>query len=317
MNRFDGQVPGGVLKTIVEEHRFMDEFIQLLRRRIDLDEKYHQDLAALCDTFNPEWNESAIYPLFSPILAFLKNDVTIRRTICSSVKVLLDEIPNFEPPDKLEETHSSMLDEYQQLVEVNEKLKECKDIASSRDSVAELQEWFDKQVQESDYGRKGYEHFTAIKPWDQDQISGLFVLPESDRKYRRSVCSQQIVARKVSKWHSTILPDVLERHQDRNEIMKKMLQKVANLYSDQSNRVVEQLSEAKDRLNAFSSVDCITQKHEGQSSESGHEFIHPARYVNAVTGKSNSVVIYGLDLEQVEFLGALRRNIESLSVWAG
>jgi hypothetical protein len=33
MSRFEGQIPGGVLKSVVEEHRFMDEFIQLLKRR--------------------------------------------------------------------------------------------------------------------------------------------------------------------------------------------------------------------------------------------------------------------------------------------
>jgi hypothetical protein len=33
MSRFEGQVPGGVLKIIVDEHQFMNEFIELLKRR--------------------------------------------------------------------------------------------------------------------------------------------------------------------------------------------------------------------------------------------------------------------------------------------
>jgi hypothetical protein len=33
MSRFEGQVPGGVLKTVVEEHQFMEGFMGLLKRR--------------------------------------------------------------------------------------------------------------------------------------------------------------------------------------------------------------------------------------------------------------------------------------------
>ncbi|PVF97846.1 hypothetical protein CPB86DRAFT_408683 [Serendipita vermifera] len=91
-----------------------------------------------------------------------------------------------------------------------------------------------------------------------------------------------------------------------------MLQKVGNWYSDQSNRVVEELSMVKDKLNIFSSVDSIAPKHDGQSAEASHKFFHPAFYANPVTGMSTSVVVYGLELDQVKFLGALRKNIEML-----
>jgi hypothetical protein len=77
---------------------------------------------------------------------------------------------------------------------------------------------------------------------------------------------------------------------------------------------VEQLSEARDALTNFSSVNCIAAKHEAQILEVGHEFMQPASYVNSVTGKSSSVIVYGLDLDQVKFIGALRRSLESLSV---
>jgi hypothetical protein len=77
---------------------------------------------------------------------------------------------------------------------------------------------------------------------------------------------------------------------------------------------VERLSETRDALNEFSSVDCINAKHESLSSEASHEYFHLARYINSVTGKSSSVVVYGLELEQVKFMENLRRKIESLSV---
>jgi hypothetical protein len=77
---------------------------------------------------------------------------------------------------------------------------------------------------------------------------------------------------------------------------------------------VEQLSEARDTLNGFSSVNCIAAKHEAYSLEADHEYLHPARYINSVTGKSSSVVVYGLELKQVMFMESLRRGIESLPV---
>jgi hypothetical protein len=84
--------------------------------------------------------------------------------------------------------------------------------------------------------------------------------------------------------------------------------------SEQSNRIVEQLSEAKDALNKFSSANHIAGKHEAQSLEAGHEFIRPARYINSVTGKSSLAVVYGLELEHVRFMETLRGGIESLPV---
>jgi hypothetical protein len=67
-------------------------------------------------------------------------------------------------------------------------------------------------------------------------------------------------------------------------------------------------------LNEFSSVEYIDAKHEAQNSEAGHEFMEQASYVNPVTGKTSLVVIYGLDLDQVKFMEALRRKIESFGV---
>jgi hypothetical protein len=84
--------------------------------------------------------------------------------------------------------------------------------------------------------------------------------------------------------------------------------------SEQSNRIVEQLSEARNGLNEFSSVNCIGGKHEAQSLEAGHELICPARYINSVTGKSSSVVVYGLELKQATFMECLRRKIEYIPV---
>jgi hypothetical protein len=69
-----------------------------------------------------------------------------------------------------------MLDEYQRLVDANERLKECKERASSRQSVAELREWLDKKAPKSIYGEGDL--FTTISDLNQDDIT-RFLLPEA------------------------------------------------------------------------------------------------------------------------------------------
>jgi hypothetical protein len=69
-----------------------------------------------------------------------------------------------------------LLDEYQRLVDANEKLKECKERASSRQSIAELQEWLNKGAPKSKYGQSDL--FTTLSGLNQDSVTG-FLLPEA------------------------------------------------------------------------------------------------------------------------------------------
>jgi hypothetical protein len=69
-----------------------------------------------------------------------------------------------------------MLDEYQRLVDANEKLKECKEIASSGHSTTELQEWLNKEAPNSLLGQRNL--FTTIKDFNRDDMI-KFLLPEA------------------------------------------------------------------------------------------------------------------------------------------
>jgi hypothetical protein len=69
-----------------------------------------------------------------------------------------------------------MLGEYQRLIDVNERLKKCKEMASSRESVAELQEWLNKEAPTSISGDNNL--FTTISGLNQSELTG-FVLPDA------------------------------------------------------------------------------------------------------------------------------------------
>jgi hypothetical protein len=69
-----------------------------------------------------------------------------------------------------------MLNEYQMLIEVTKEVEECKKIASSRESVQELQKWINKEAPQSSY--KKVDQFTTISEINQDEITE-FALPEA------------------------------------------------------------------------------------------------------------------------------------------
>jgi hypothetical protein len=69
-----------------------------------------------------------------------------------------------------------MLDEYSKLIEANKWVEECKKKASSRESIAELQEWLNKEAPESLYGERSL--FTDILELNQDDMT-KFLLPEA------------------------------------------------------------------------------------------------------------------------------------------
>jgi hypothetical protein len=69
-----------------------------------------------------------------------------------------------------------MLDEYSKLIEVNKWVEECKTKASSRKSIAELQEWLNKEAPTSKY--RGENLFTNILELNRDEMT-RFLLPEA------------------------------------------------------------------------------------------------------------------------------------------
>jgi hypothetical protein len=70
-----------------------------------------------------------------------------------------------------------MLDEYPKLIEAYKWVEECKTKASSRESIAELREWLNKEAPNSKY-LGGMGSFTNISELNQDDMT-RFLLPEA------------------------------------------------------------------------------------------------------------------------------------------
>ncbi|KIM20386.1 hypothetical protein M408DRAFT_30401 [Serendipita vermifera MAFF 305830] len=67
--------PGTALKTIIEESQYLKEFMLMIREKLDLEGRYLNDLKKLRKTCNPQWSESGIRDLVSPILDLFENEI--------------------------------------------------------------------------------------------------------------------------------------------------------------------------------------------------------------------------------------------------
>ncbi|PVG01581.1 hypothetical protein CPB86DRAFT_79784 [Serendipita vermifera] len=114
MSRISEHIPGGALKAITEEHQYLDQFVDLLRRRTELDRKYVNDLQHLNQSINSNWSQSPIWPLVGPLIDYFTSEAIERQETCQLLESCINKLPVVEPPDKLG-ANVSMNDRYQEL----------------------------------------------------------------------------------------------------------------------------------------------------------------------------------------------------------
>jgi hypothetical protein len=71
-----------------------------------------------------------------------------------------------------------MLDEYRRLVEVLDRVEECKQLANSNESVSEMQNWLGQEAPKSN--AENEDKFTDIRGFNLHQING-FRIPEAGK----------------------------------------------------------------------------------------------------------------------------------------
>ncbi|PVF96409.1 hypothetical protein CPB86DRAFT_787031 [Serendipita vermifera] len=77
----------------------MDEFVDEMERRLELDKKYTEDLKALRMSANPQWSQSGLSPLVSPMLEFVSREVEERQGTSDSMNTYLEELSSVNSPD--------------------------------------------------------------------------------------------------------------------------------------------------------------------------------------------------------------------------
>ncbi|PVF96402.1 hypothetical protein CPB86DRAFT_816405 [Serendipita vermifera] len=277
-------LPGDTLRQITEEHRHMDEFVDWMKRRLELDRKYVEDLKALRTSVNPQWSQSGVSPLVSPMLELVTREVAERQTTCDTMNTYLKELSNVNSPDHNTRSGESMISLYEELIAACKVHDRIRNEASSTEAVKELKQWHET-------GPNGTNRNTLSSMDDKDL--SVFLLPEVERNYRESVVRQQVLARIVKRWHHSHLPERFESHQSRSEEIKTLMARMASEHSRLLTAVVGHLEATKNNIHGFSSGSFISWAHNQHGSESEHEYMKEAVHVDFSNGTTRSNVIFG------------------------
>ncbi|PVF91509.1 hypothetical protein CPB86DRAFT_323200 [Serendipita vermifera] len=249
-----------------------------------MDKKYVEHLEALRTSTNPEWSQSGVSPLVSPMLELVTREVEERQATCDTMNAYLTKLNNVNTPDRDDESGESMTSRYEGLIAACKAHNRSRNEASSTEAVKELKQWHEA-------GPNG----TSGKwLWDMDDEDlRLFVLPEAERNYRESVVRQQALVRVVNAWHHSHLPELLHSHQSRSEEIKALVVRMTTEHSRFLTGLVGHVEATKDNVHAFSSSSFISWAHEQRDFESRHEYMKEAVHVNFWNGTTRSNVIFG------------------------
>ncbi|PVF95719.1 hypothetical protein CPB86DRAFT_787729 [Serendipita vermifera] len=283
MSNSGEHAPGQVLKTIVEEHEYLNQFMGILKRRLELDRKYIQELEQLDQCVNAGWSQSTIWPLVGPMLVFFSNEISARHETCKAMSAYISELTKVDPPDKPEEGEGSMSDQYQELDRLCREHDRIHAEASTPAAITELKRWRNEQPS------AGY-----IEDFKSPDIQLCSLLP-TDRAYRQSVLRQQKKVAEISSWHNTVLFDRLEGHRQHTEDIKNLIDKLSTGYGDLSTKLATQLTAAKEQLDQFSPPSFVSESHDLQQLEAGHVSMRPVTLIDVVSGEKIPMGIFGTE----------------------
>ncbi|PVF96414.1 hypothetical protein CPB86DRAFT_787036 [Serendipita vermifera] len=279
-------LPGSTLKRMIREAKYMSQLIDLLKRRLELERRYLDELKSLSKSVNPKWLQSGIALLATPVTDLFENEIGAREEACNSMEGRFKQLKEFDHRDEyiVVVSDGSSLDQYASLVSAGQAHEACQEEASSEKAVGELKRWYIQEPSTSDPSLASTEDLER------------FLLPLAERKYRKSVIQQQANSVDVSRWHNQVLPTLFEPHQQYSENVKEFVRHYCNINCTLAMSSVRQLETTKSNIEKFSSSKFIAENHEQSLLEATHRFMKPTEYVDFVTGERSSTVIFGTDL---------------------
>ncbi|KIM27662.1 hypothetical protein M408DRAFT_162595 [Serendipita vermifera MAFF 305830] len=105
MSNFDDKTaPGTAFNGIKSEHDYLNSFLEMVTEKIAFDEMHLNNLKFLKKTWNPNWTNSRIWPLISPLLNYFREEISrVERSIAETsprIKELIaSSLPELDPAD--------------------------------------------------------------------------------------------------------------------------------------------------------------------------------------------------------------------------
>lgn len=262
--------PGTALKSVTQEDQCLDEFMAVVRKRIELEVQHLANLKQLRDSYDSSWKNSRIWPLISSFIDFCGNEISHLEEYISEATVCLDRIPDSPSPlqDGKDEFNAFEMPENLKLPYLE--YSRCCELACSESSV-----------------------------WDLTQQPRTFAsrfthpLPENERAYRQAVVQQRQTAGLASKWYQDVFPEILENHQQRTESVKDILYKILTNQSLLASHLSSSSSTAIHDIRLFSSSNFIASHHEQMNQEKIHTLLKEVCYRNHAAGAKVVKPLFG------------------------
>lgn len=194
-------VPGSTLDAIKLDEYHLHSFIGMVMEKLAIDKRHLNDLKSLETIWDPNWTKSSIWPLVSPLLSYFEAEKSHLEQSIQELVPILAELQRAPSPHNLYPENN-----------VNKVKVAHQEVKRERRIV--------RQIEAHNVSRWRSE---AKKPRD-------CLLLEQDRNYRRAVWNQINVAEWTTNWYDTVMPAVLEDHQQRAEDVKSGIQTILTRY---------------------------------------------------------------------------------------
>ncbi|KIM21509.1 hypothetical protein M408DRAFT_333418 [Serendipita vermifera MAFF 305830] len=243
-----GTKPGAAFKTAYQEGIYMDEFMAMMKTRMEVEIQYLDQLSKLKDSWNPKWRESGVWSLISPVLGHFEEEITRRNAFVNDFQECFPTAPQGDAegyPYRLFEN-----------------LEEAYLACSQADR--------DVQTPSSQF---------ALKMWYSTfDDSNASVLPEPDLVYRRATSRQHGLIKGGNHWHSNNAEDILEKHQQRSEDVKAFIGDYLSSIVDLVADISRSCSAATSTIRSFASASFISPRHDEIGGKRSHPYMHEYEY---------------------------------------
>ncbi|KIM20811.1 hypothetical protein M408DRAFT_30078 [Serendipita vermifera MAFF 305830] len=252
MSRLDSRtLPGNTFHEIKLDHDYLDSFIEMIAEKLAIDERHLKDLKSLEETWNPNWNNSGIWPLISPLLNYFREEISRLERSIAEIVPRVDKLKRSPPLDEF--SPPKVFDDLEPMYQ------------KEQDAL--------KVAHKIDSGRIGICYWGVKSPYQ------CLVL-DQDRNYRRAVWRQHKAVDQATSWYTENMPTVLENHQQRTEDVKSCVQSILIQYSGVSSELSASCSTSIRRMAAFSSTTFISLRHDQAERERSHILLRKANYMN-------------------------------------
>ncbi|KIM24366.1 hypothetical protein M408DRAFT_331768 [Serendipita vermifera MAFF 305830] len=243
-----GTKPGTAFKTVYQGGIYMDEFMAMMKTRMEVEAQYLDQISKLKDSWNPKWRESGVWPLISPILGHFEEEITRRNAFVDGLQARFAHVTQSD-------TENNPYRSFESLEQAYLACSQADTDVQTPSSQSALQKWY--STFDPRYPRR---------------------FPEPDLVYRRAISRQHDLVKECGHLHSTKPEDIMEKHQQHSEDVKSFIGGCLSSIADLVAAISRSCSTATSNIRSFTSASFISPRHDEIEDERSHIYMREYEY---------------------------------------